>query len=264
MVKKLILSLLVLIFLVQVTSAIDTEIIIKTLPDHHVNINFLNPSPDNGVISFDNFNENSGASGNLSFVFSSNELKFDITAFVMKSTETIVYQRFDDNTVGEPLYLILIPGESEIIKNFQEVKNETSEENSTINETTNETLEENGTESKLTSSVIFGEQGLLSNKWFYIPIGIIILLVLGAFVLFKLKKKSKTSKEIKVKKLSELQSEKKEKFQDNKEIIEDAENKIKEAQEDIRKIKNEDKIKEAKKKVIEDEEELVKLREGKE
>lgn len=265
MVKKLIFSLLVLIFLVQLISAIDTEITIKTLPNHNVNINFLNPSPDDGVISFDNFNENSGESGNLSFVFSSNEPKFDITVFVMKSTEKIVYERFDNNTAGESLYLILFSQGSEIIKNFEAVTNQTLEENSTINET-NETEVVNESEdgAKITGSAFFGEEGLFSNKTTYYVIGAIILLGIGVFVFFKLKKKQKIPKEIKVKKLSELQTEKKEKLQDNKEIIEDAEKKIKEAQEDIRKIKNEDKIKEAKKKLIEDEKDLIRLREGKE
>lgn len=268
MVKKLIFSLLVLIFLVQVISAIDTEITIKTLPNHDVNMNFLDP--DNGVISFDKFDQNSGASGNLSFVFSSNAPKFDITVFVMKSTEKIVYERFDDNTAGESLYLTLFPQGSEIIRNFEALANQTLEENSTINETVNETinetLEENETETeaKITGSAFFGEKGFFAKNTTYFMGGAVIFLGVGAFVFFKLKKKSKISKEIKLKKLNELQTEEKEKLQDNKEIIEDAEKKIKEAQEDIRKIKNEDKIKEAKKKLIEDEKELVRLREGKE
>ncbi len=263
MVKKLIFSLLVLVLLVQVTSAIDTEITIKTLPDHDVNINFLNPSPDNGIISFDKFDQNSGASGNLSYVFSSNAPKFDITVFVMKSTEKIVYERFDDNTAGEPLYLTLFPQGSEIIRNFEVVANQTLEENSTINETINETLEGDEEETKITGSAFFGEEGFFSTNTTYYVSGVIILFGVGAFVFFKLKKKSKTSKEIKLKKLNELQTEKKEELHDNKEIIEDAEKKIKEAQEDIRKIRNEDKIKEAKKKLIEDEKELMRLREGK-
>ena len=262
MVKKIIFSLLVLIFLVQVISAIDTEITIKTLPDHDVNINFLNPSPGEGNINFESFHENSGESGNISFVFSSNEVKFDITAFVMKSTEKIVYKRFDDNTAGESLYLTLFPEGSEIIRNFEAVTNQTLEENSTINET----LEENETETEIeiTGSAIFGEEGIFSKKATYYVIGAIILLGIGAFVFFKLKEKQKTPKEVKIKKLSELQTEKKEKLGNKEEIIEDAEKKIKEAQEDIRKIKNEDKIKEAKKKLIEDEKQLMRLREGKE
>lgn len=269
MVKKLILSLLVLIFLVQVISAIDTEITIQTLPDHHVNINFLHP--DSNVLLLDKFDQNSGESGNLSFVFSSNEVEFNIAAFVTKSTETIVYARFDDNTAGEPLHLILLPEGSEIIKNFEPVTNQTLEENST-----NETLEESPAvneaaeeiepeeETKITGSALFGEEGFFANSEVYWVGGAIIFSGVGAFVFFKLKKKTKKSKEIKLKKLNELQTEKKEKLHDNKEIIEDAEKKIKEAQEDIRKIRNEDQIKEAKKKIIEDEKELVRLREGKE
>ena len=181
----------------------------------------------------------------------------------MKSTEKIVYERFDDNTAGEPLYLTLFPQGSEIIRNFEVVANQTLEENSTINETINETLEGDEEETKITGSAFFGEEGFFSTNTTYYVSGVIILFGVGAFVFFKLKKKSKTSKEIKLKKLNELQTEKKEELHDNKEIIEDAEKKIKEAQEDIRKIRNEDKIKEAKKKLIEDEKELMRLREGK-
>ena len=272
MAKRLVCSLLVLFFLVQVISAVDTEITVKTFPNHQLNINFLNPSSAGGNLLFDSFNNNSGESGEISFVFSSNELKFDITAFVMKSTEKIVYERFDDNTVGESLYLTLFPGASEIIRNFDtnETNNTSSEENSTINETLEENLttsevEESGqeNESALMGSTIFGGDGFFSKKTTYYGIGVIVLLLTG-FIVFKILKKKKKPKEIKVKKLSELMDNKKEELQDKKEIIEDAERKIKEAQEDIRKIKNEDKIKEAKKKLIEDEKELVKLREGKE
>ncbi len=261
MVKKLIFSLLVLVFLVQVISAIDTEITVKTLPDHEVQVAVSNPD-SSAFELFERFIGTSDEYGDVSFIFSSEEPNFNLILFIKKNNRTVISKKYSDNFIaGELIYIELAPSNFEFIK---APGNESSE--NLENQTTNETLEENETETraKITGSAIFGEEGVFSNKTTYYISGAIILFVVGAFVFFKSKKKLKIPNEIKVKKLSELQDEKKEKFQDKEQIIEDAERKIKEAQEDIRKIRNEDKIKEARNKLAEDERELTRLREGRE
>jgi len=249
--------LLVLLSVVQV-SAIDTEIKIKTLPFHEVQVAVAKPMSST-FESWGNFKNYSDQYGDVSFVFSSDKYTFDLIVYIKKDNEKIMpAQRFLENfPVGDPIYLEIAPAGFEFIETPGEV----------IEEVENETIiEENEIEPEVTGSAIriFGEEGIFSKKITYYIIGIIILLGVGAFVIIKIiKKRPKTSKDIKIKKLSELQDEKKEKLQDKEGIIEDAEKKIKEAQEDIRKIRNEGKIKEARQKLIDDEKELVKLREGK-
>lgn len=275
--KKLIFSLLVFILLLQVAIAIDTQIRIKTLPEHNVTIEVLRT--DYIHYRIENFEKNSGPSGEVLAILSFDEMTFDLAVWVREGNQTVLYEKFKEGyPSGVSVVLEMYP-EGYILD--EQTNDTSSEENSTINET----LEENSTINeieetgfKITGSTIFGDKGFLSNKTIYYGIGIIVLLLIVGFITVKtMRKKLRGPKEIKTKKLKETKAEEISqkpsevsnkpsggKFNTNKEIIEDAERKIKEAQEDIRKIRNEDKIKEAKKKIIEDEKELMRLREGKE
>ena len=266
MVKKLIFGLVVLILLVQITSALDTEIKIKTLPDHKVMISTLKPGEVYSLIK--SFHENSGASGEVSVVLSSAVDNFDISVWVKQDNQVIISEKFENQyPSGTPVVLELYPewytkpgGETENVS--LEENTTTSSENTAIINETETNIKEESENSEIVGFVIFGEQGFLSNKTIYYIIGIIALLI-GFLLIRKIKKKSKFPKEIKIRKLSEVFSEKNNNNNDNK-TIEDAERKIKEAQEEIRRIKNDDKIKEAEKKLLEDQKELKRLREGKE
>jgi flagellar biosynthesis/type III secretory pathway M-ring protein FliF/YscJ len=261
--KKLIFSLLVVLFLVQVVSAVDTGIIINTLPNHNVTISVLHPDYVYSLI--ESFEKNSGPLGKVLVTLSSDVETFDIAVWVRKGNQVVLYEKFKEGYAsGTPLVLEMYP-EGYLVEN--ETNNTSSEENSTI---INETLEENLTmseveeneqekDSKLTGSMIFWEGESLPKKAAYYGIGIIVLSLVG-FLCIKILKKRK--KGLESQKPEKKQDEKKE-VKDNEKLIEDAEKKIKEAQEDIRKIKNEDKINEAKRKIIEDEKELMRLREGK-
>jgi FtsZ-interacting cell division protein ZipA len=100
----------------------------------------------------------------------------------------------------------------------------------------------------LTNFVIFGEEGFISQTTIYIIIGIIILIAL-ILIAFKFgKRKSQDGyynhkeKDIRITKLSELNSRKKDDSEKtNKEIFE-AEKKLHEAEKEINKIRNRDKI----------------------
>ncbi len=287
MVKKIFFILVMSLLLVQVVNAIDTEIKIKTLPNHEVQATSFDPT-SSSFNAFERLINNSDEYGDISFVLSSDELNFNLIIFIKKDGVTIISKKYADNFVaGEHIYIELAPEWFEFLIT---PINETLLKNETIENTTIEnTAIEDKNPSKLTGFAAFGEEGSLFKKIYYIA-GIFLLLGALAFIGLKLmEKKIKASKEIKVKKLSELQAEKKgdaqekkediqekkehienqekkvkEKMQNKEEIIEDAEKKIREAQEDIRKIRNEDKIKEAKKKLVEDQKKLMRLREGKE
>jgi hypothetical protein len=249
------------LFVMPMISAIDTEIKIKTLPFHEVQVTIMKPmSPS--FESWGNFQNYSDQYGDVSFIFSSNKYNFDLKVFIKKDNEKIMPpQKFLENfPAGEPIYLEIAPGGFQLLKNPANEIN--LSENITIEDEDRETEE-----SQLTGAAVFGEDGLLSGGRLYYIIGGLLLLVVAFFIFRIMRKKiklSKNPKEIKIKKLSELQAEQKEGVHSNQQIIEDAEKKIKEAQEDIRQIKSDDKIKEAKKKIIEDEKELMRLRSGKE
>ncbi len=269
MVKKLILSLVIFLLLVQLISAIDTEITIKTLSNHKVMISALNPGEIYSLIQ--SFHEDSGAIGEVSVVLSSTVNYFDVAVWVKKDNQVILYKKFENGyPSGTPIVLELYPEwyVKEEVNNLSLEENTTisseniSSENITINETA--AILEEKTEQQnpsLGGSVIFGE-GFFSNNKIYYGIGIIALLAFITIFAIKLKNKSKEPKEIKIRKLSDLQAEKKENLQYSNKIIEDAERKINEAQEEIRRIKNQGKIEEVKKRIVEDEKELMRLRTG--
>ena len=265
-----------LILLVQIASALDTEIKIKTLPDHKVMISALNLDGAYSLIK--SFHENSGESGEVSVILSSTVDSFNIAVWVKQDNHVIVYEKFENGyPSGTPVLLELYP--DWYVKPVEEIENVSLEENNTnssenttiVNET--EMIEEEQENNQITGFSIFGEQGFLSDKKFYYVTGIIILLVIGFMIVKKIKNKSKIPKEIKIRKLSEVFTKKEDNNRNNNnesnnegnnKRIEDAERKIKEAQEEIRQIKNQGKIQEAKKKLIEDQKELMRLREGKE
>ena len=248
------------LFVMPMISAIDTEIKIKTLPFHEVQVAVAKPMSI-AFESWGNFKDYSNQYGDVSFVFSSDKYNFDLLVFIKKDNEKIMPpQKFLENfPAGEPIYLEIAPG------GFTFIETPSDEIPDEVNVSENMTAEgEDGEEdSQLTGSAIFGEDGFLSGGKIYYIIGGLLFLV-AAFFIFKIIRKKikfpKNPKEIKIKKLSDLENEKKEKVSGDRTIIEDAEKKIREAQEDIKKLRGEDKIKEAKKKIIEDERELMRLR----
>ncbi len=293
MVKKLVFCLVTFFLLMQIVSAVDTEIKVKTLPDHEVQLTILYAASSSSVL--ESFKNNSDEYGDITFVYSSDKAKFGLILFVKKDGEKIVFKKYTENfIVGTPVYLELAPAWFEFIETpVENVSEESLNEtigNITSDENESEVFMESEEASEVVSttsqqtyvqlagSAIFGDKGFFTKKTIYYTIGILVLLI-GFFAIKTMRKKLDTKEGInttgvprkileknfnKGQKLNDFGAEKKEKIKDNKEIIEDAEEKIKEAQEDIRKIKNQDKIKQAKKKIIEDEKELMRLREGKE
>jgi hypothetical protein len=267
-------------FLLPIISAIDTKIKVTTYSNHSINLNFL---PTSGSLDlFQAKNLNSGDTGDVEFIFSSEMPTFDITAFIMKDGERVVYQRFDGNTAGESLHLILMPSNTKIIKNYEQVEslNQTTPEEPVNNNqtTTNQTIE---TVNETNVTAPQGITGLATseNKGNSIFSGNIVYYIFGALFLviavsvgrMMFKRRAYGSehhpKEVRVKKLSDLKEERKSASPDldvnlYQNAISDAEKKIAEAQDEIKKLKNRGKIEEVKKRLIDDEKELMRLRKG--
>jgi hypothetical protein len=278
--------LILIVIGLQMLSAIDTEIKIKTVPKYEVQVSVMDYSGVGSQV-LKAFKGNADKYGDISFVFSSTKPQFGLIIYIKLDGETVAQKKELDYMAGEPIYIELAPKWFDFI----ETPTNNSEENTTIvasNESSvNNTVlaKVNDTETTHTGFTIFGGNGLISNKviYYYIIIGVLLLvtgLLSGKVIRKKIKNKKefggkeKKQSEIVVKKLSEMQKDKENKEEKKEqtkksdaERLMEAEKKIVEAQEEIKKIKESDKmkqerIKEAKNKLIKDQEELMKLRRG--
>lgn len=271
---------------VNIIAAADTEIIVNTLPNHRVDISALRVS-ENPYDLIESFHENSGEEGVVSVTLSSDESTFNLAVWVKQDNSIVKYEKFEDEfPAGEPVNLELYPDwylkQKEIEKQMAERNSPSvsssvsAESNNTDNETT-ETIPLKNTSSNnavdktnsnesgnkisffnVAGSAVFGEEGLLSKKTVYYIIGGIVLIVL-VFIGLKFVKKMKG------KSGSYFNSGGK----SDMDLIAADERKIREAKEEIERIKSrennsekEKKILEAKKKLIDDEKELIRLRRG--
>jgi hypothetical protein len=270
--KKLFFCFVFLIVSFQLISAIDTNIHIKTVPLK--NVNFVIPTNDPPYIS----NKDANEYGDVFFVFSSDDSKFDLTIFVkdILTDDKVASKILKNQVTGEDLYLEVVPEGFNII----ETPSNNASDNLTLssNLTDNTSLAEDnlslGTEQKnkhnftLSGLFVFENKSKSEKIVFYIIIGVVLLLVI-LFIIFKLYKRrvsaglygKKPSNNIHVKKLSEWKEERREKYpQDYEKIVRDAQRKVDEAQRELSQIRNKDKILEAERKVQQDREELRRLR----
>lgn len=287
-----------LMLLTPMISAADTAITIQTLPEHDVDVSVLKPVEGYSLI--ESFHKPSDSNGTLSITFSTTESEFNVRVWLKKDNTIIVYKKFEENyPVGEPLTLEVYPDwylkQKEIeasMKKVDETQTTTGETTSQEEETTNGSVTEENTEEQeekqenLTtktegknSSALNGITGFftsiksgISKKIIYSVIAFVSVIALFSVSFLVIRRirnsKPKEVKGIKVKKLSDKIKEKKqEQEKSDADLIADYEQRIKEAEEQIEKIKNKTndserrkKIAEVKKKLIADEQELMKLR----
>ena len=245
MVKKLILILLILLIMPLIL-ALDTQLDVNSGADRKITIRFMD---DQGTIEGGGFlNLLSDGDGKVSATFSSDKHnKIRLSILVRDSNDGLVYNQpfvFKDVKTGW-VYSIDLTQPNPILKQISKFgepneieepkSNETELTETEIEEVTDEIVKEEPieevaetskktTKASITGSDIKDISG--SKKITYVIIGIIIV-ILVVFILLFLhfkKEKSKTSDNIKVTKYSELKSKK------DQETIEDAEEKIKAAQ----------------------------------
>jgi len=236
MVKKLILYLVMLFFLIQIVSAIETEIKIKTMPNHEVQLTTSKANTASFSV-IESFKNDSDEYGDVTFTSSTNEPKFNIIVFIKKDNVKIMGpEKFLDNPIGEPLYFEIAPDWFELIET---PVNETNvSENLTIENISNDTEDEAENKSKITGSTILGEERFLSKQRIYYIVGGIFILITGFIILMIVKKgtkkrlfKGENAKQI----LGDISQEQEK--NNKKELLEDAERKLRELEGDIRKLK---------------------------
>jgi len=287
---NLILILLTFIFLVQVVSAVDTKIKIKTLPAHDIIATAFDNSGGGFIALTDGlFKGTTDANGEVNFVFKTERLDFNLIIYVKKDGENIKAagvtnpERILAHETGKDLIVEIYPDWYTPKEVEPEVNDTDPNETGIVEiplggetevvldaETGGGELEAENKDS-ITGKSIFGDEGIISTSIIYYIL-IIFGLLAVIFVTARLTQHQMLKKgpgNIKVIKLSEMKKVKDEKLDKYKKIIEDAENQIKEAKEEIQKAREEsekpkpkhkEKIDEMKKKIEEYEKEIIKLR----
>jgi len=268
--RKLFLCLVFLIVFLQVVSAIDTNVQIKTVPYMNVNVLVVSSTFD----EYERFNADADKYGDMSFVFSSDKTRFGLIIFVKDESDTsdngrIASKELRNQIAGMDIYIEVVPEGFKIIEtptgeaNVSNVSIENlteSSENVSSNDT--DTLvtitEKSERKSFLSGLIIFGENNKLKEIIFYSAGGVLLALIIF-FITRKFRKRGKRG--IKIKKLSELREEQKEDTPGNYYgILEETQKKLEETQRELSRIKNKDKIKEVEEKLKKDEQELRRLR----
>jgi hypothetical protein len=254
--EGLLTGLFIFVMLIGVVQASTLNVEVGTLEDHKLEVQFLNPDRMNSQpISYGKYLNDTG-DGQLSFDFESTADSYDLSVFLMDGNDIILHKLFEGVSADQKIYLLLIPGASEITENYEEEtaqvsSNESMGENQEVNETaeivTEKQNQTNSSSSGLEGFAIISETlDLFSNKLFYY-IGSGLVLALAGFLVLRRVYKKGTLKL----KLPKRQS---------SDSLEDAEEKIKEAEGEIQELRKRSKLDDAKKKLIEDEKELMKLR----
>ncbi len=253
--KKLEFLVFLFVFLIPLISSADSLVTIKTISNHNVDISFLRHNQGYSLI--ESFHKDSGTSGNVSVTLSTSEEKFDIRVWVKKENIVVVYKKFEEGYApGSPLEFEVYPDwyiqQLEIEKEMNARSNEISsanaeklndslknEKNLTLNET-KKTEEKNVSGMKgITGFFVSVKEGVSGKMIYYAAIFVLLiaLLTAGFFALKKMRgrfPKENYRNEIGIRKLSDKI---KEEQKSNLEIIENAEKRIKEAQEQIERIK---------------------------
>ena len=272
---------LVLLVSFSLASAIDTEIKVKTLADHKVSV-FIYPSDK--VTILDSFHKIADTTGIVSSVHSSDEKKLDVMVKVTKDGQTIFKEKFNSYEAGKPIFIRM--DNEEITGNYNPSKNANALANTT--NTTSESAESvnnsidgknNKSEGNDSSNVkdlgekVFENDKVDSNngaiaglavsnsensytKFIYYLIGIIILLVvlvLGFFVARKFVGRSSAGN-LKVGDVGAgshvvVSNE-----------VRRLQHQLRDAQREIIRLKNQDKIKDIQKRIEEEKKELERLK----
>lgn len=259
--KEKIIFILSLIFFTSFISAI-TVIEIKTLPSQDMYI-----TPIDSGSSFSAIGQpkhyTSDAYGDLKIMFDLERYPFDLAIKIMQGEKTLLYEKvrgiFKD---GEVRNITIAPEGIELLQTPIE-EPEVVEENITeeSKEIENITLEKETTNLTSKKNVLINGYVILngttsSKKIIYS--GLTALLIAGTS-LFVIKKRRAKKRKIN----QNTNDGKKPEIKKGEELIK-AEKELKQAQRKINSLKNKEKIDEVKKKLINDEKELIKLRNGEE
>ena len=260
MVKKGIVYFLALVFVIQGVLAVDTVITVHTGSNQQVTVNVLDPSTGDALQVYF---VNSSETGDAIATFTSGTRGIDISIIARKAGSIFKTKRIEGQTTGGQIYINLLEEEVPVTPTpVVENTTNTTAAVETVVETTTPPVPEvqvqestpPATESKVTGNVV-GEPGSGKKIYLYILLGVIGAAVI-VFLVFKVGGSfvnSQPAGDVKVVKLSERKLERE---------LEEKERKLEEANREINKLRNQDKIKEMERRIEEEKKLIEKLRRG--
>lgn len=293
MVKKTTIILFAFLFttlFLNIASAIETPIRIKTLPNHEVSVFVLDAGKAYYLI--ESHHETSDSNGDLLINSNPDRAKIDIMVQIKKAGIKILNDRYEDYASGSEIKIVIpesaddeeeeaatetVEEETTTLETEEETTEDALEENLALEETTTDETTENTEETQqadagITGNAVTDTTGSgMSQNLIYALVGIIAVAALATIFIFQHRKKTApTYNEKQVKAELTDKQEKKAKTQlkddgapsNSAEIIADLEGKINAAQKQLNQLKNEQRIKDAEARIKKDQEELEKLRRG--
>ncbi|GEM_PF-5975985 len=277
------------IFLLLVGSvyAAEVSVNIETLPDHTLIVSALDGDAVYNLL--DSKKVNSDSSGKAEITLTVNTNVIDLGVTLSKDGSKILYNRFEDYNINSPISLKIMPGgyigdaasDPALLTNTINTTNVTEpsisndsevlvplENDSTLvnDDSVDVEISSNDTNNRKFTGFSINKTGEILKKNWYYPVGAVVLLVVVLVVVLGMRsmpmKKQEVvnnpDKPIVYKKYYDF--EKEEDQEDPR--IKSAEDKIAQAQKELKMIKNEEEIKKAEQKLREDQDRLERLRKG--
>ncbi len=186
------------LLVLPVVIGLDTEINVKTLPEHKVSIFVLDPAQVYSVL--ESYHIQSDSNGFVSTTYSGDKTLLKINVEISKGDENVMFERFEDGfDAGKPVYLQVIPGN--VLRDYTTIEvNDTEGLNETVEEVpvepevqttdavveSEENLEETnpGESTVVTGSAISGvESKIFSNMTYFIIAGVVLVVAVLLIIL---------------------------------------------------------------------------------
>jgi len=249
-------TLALILLLSCLVSAGQTSLLVRTGKQCRVSINVLRASGDYELIEA--IHQDTNSEGDVSTSISSRYGEVNILVTMKKNGMEFFEEEFGPYSISEPIVIDLRPEEK---KNPPAENTTVVEENTTlITENTTETQTE--TEKASTGFAIKNITDVVNKYQIIIYSFMVVVLAFGTFLFFK-KFRKKKEKIINVKKMSDFMNEQSQQQTEipSSELLE-AKRKLEEAQREIRKLENKEKIVDARKKLEDTQKEIERLERG--
>ena len=252
MIKRIILTLFLLSFMLQGVQAVDVPITIKTLPNHDVDIYVLDNSESYYLIQ--SFHKTADSNGDLSVLLNTEKSQVKLDVRIEYAGIKVASEKFQDIPTAQEITVELPVIEKPM--NTTETNESITNESITQIQTTENVTETNETENPSVTGFAISEISFIENKkTIYIILAAAIALIVIFMFIFRSRKKSLKLKGLDFK--PDRSS-----VQPDAAMITQLEEKINNAQKELNYMKNQEKITSAEKRLRQDQEELEKLRRG--
>jgi len=254
--KVLGVSLVLIILLSCLVSAGETSLLVKTGKQCRVSVNVLRAGTEYELIEA--IHQDTNSEGDVATTISSRYAEVNILVVMKKNGIEFFEEEFGPYSIREPIVIDLRPEEEKNppVKNVTIVEENATPISEEVIQTENENKSSTGFAIKNLTEVVDKYQIIIYSF-------MVVVVVFGTFLFFK-KFRKKKEKVINVKKLSDFMNEQSQQQQTESSSSElfEAKRKLDEAQREIRKLENREKIVEARKKLEETQREIERLERG--